>query len=139
MPDTQPITKNEHDTPYFSWTEALSVNHELIDADHRHIFALANRLHAAIALQSGDAIIGKTLQELIEYTRAHFTREEDYMRAVNFAGFEEHKLEHNFLIHKVINFHCQFMGGREELSVDVLEFLRQWLTQHIMHSDMKIG
>lgn len=125
-------------TAFFSWSDELSVGHQGIDADHQHIFDIANRLHRAIANDAGDTIIGDILYELIEYTQEHFRREESYMRTVQYEGLAAHRHEHNLLLHKVGQLHQEFLAGRENLGNDVLDFLREWLLDHIMHTDMEM-
>lgn len=130
---------NEHDSPYVSWTKELSIGHELIDADHQHIFDIANRLQAEMLEEPEYSIVGEVLVELIEHTGGHFMREEALMQAIQFPGYEKHKLEHDLLMEKVNDLHRQFMDGHSNLTVKVSEFLRKGLVLHILNSDMELG
>jgi hemerythrin len=132
-------TTDEVQSPYLSWTKDLSIGHELIDADHQHIFDTANRLQAEILEDPEHSIVGEVLVDLIEHTGGHFMREEALMQAIQFPGYEEHKLQHKMLMDKVNNLHRQFMNGRNNLSVEVSEFLRRSLVHHILNSDMELG
>jgi hemerythrin len=132
---------NDPDSLYVTWTEDLSVGHELIDADHQCIFDIANRLHTEIT-EDPDAeysIVGEVLVELIDHTGEHFKREEALMQEIGFAGYEGHKLEHALLMNKVNDLHRQFMDGRRNISIEVWAFLQKWLISHILNSDMELG
>lgn len=124
--------------PFFLWSDELSVGHQGVDADHQHIFDIANRLHRAIADEVGESIVGDILYELIVYTQEHFRREESYMLTIRYEGLAAHRHEHNLLLHKVGRLHQDYLAGRENLGIDVLDFLRQWLFDHIMHTDMEM-
>jgi hemerythrin len=136
---TSTTTDIKDESPYLSWTKDLSIGHELIDADHQHIFDTANRLQAEILEDPEHSIVGEVLVELIEHTGGHFIREEAFMQTIQFPGYEEHKLQHKMLMNKVNNLHRQFMDGRSNLSVEVSEFLRKWLVHHILNSDMELA
>lgn len=130
--------KNEYDSPYL-WTKDLAIGHELIDADHQAIFAIANKLQAEILEDPDYSIVGEVLVELIEHTGGHFMREEALMLEIQYPKYEEHQLQHKMLMTKVNDLHRQFMDGRKNLSVEVAEFLRKWMVHHITHSDKELG
>lgn len=44
-------------------------------------------------------------------------------------------LEHNTLTKQVIDFQAQFKEGNARLTVQLMNFLKQWLTDHILGSD----
>lgn len=130
---------NECGSPYLSWTDALAIGHAQIDADHQHIFDIANRLQAEILEPPEYSIVGEVLVELIEHTDAHFMREEAVMLARHFPGYEAHKREHQAMMQKVNELHRRFMDGHGNLSVEVSDFLRNWLVRHILSSDLELG
>lgn len=121
-----------------SWTDDLLTGHERIDADHRNIFDIAHRLEAEILAPPEHSCVGEVLVELIEYTGEHFLREEAIMRSIGFSGYDEHKREHDLLVQKVNALHRNFMDGNGDSSGEVLDFLRMWLTHHILHMDMEL-
>lgn len=121
-----------------TWTDELLTGHERIDADHRQIFDIAHRLEAEIQAQPEHSVVGEVLVELIDYTGEHFEREESLMQAIRFSGYEEHKREHDLLVQKVDQLHRQFMDGNGNSAGEVLDFLRKWLTRHILSLDMAL-
>ncbi|WP_136416502.1 MULTISPECIES: bacteriohemerythrin [Oxalobacteraceae] len=137
-------TTKESDSPYLTWTNELAIGHALIDADHQHIFDIANRLQAEISdAETAEppeySIVGEVLVELIEHTGGHFMREEALMQTIGYPLYEAHKREHDMLMEKVNHLHRQFMDGQNNLALEVSEFLRKWLVRHIFNSDMELG
>lgn len=135
-----PSPKNDLHSLQLAWTHDLAIGHELIDADHRHIFDTAMRLQAEIMEEEPEySIVGEVLVELIEHTGGHFQREEALMQEIRFPAYETHKREHTLLMEKVNDLHRQFMDGRTHIAVEVADFIRHGLVRHIMRSDMELG
>lgn len=127
--------------PYLAWTPDLAIGHTLLDADHQHIFRIANRLQNEI-LEQPDvecSVVGEVLVELIEHTGAHFAREESVMRAARFPCYREHKAQHDALMKKVDALHRQYMDGEIDIPGKVSHFLLQQLVPHILTTDMDVG
>ncbi|MBI4848457.1 MAG: bacteriohemerythrin, partial [Nitrospirae bacterium] len=85
-----------------TWEETMSVNVKEIDDQHKKLISLINELHEGI--QSGEEknILGDVLEELINYTRYHFSAEERRMKQFSYIGYLEHKIEHDDLTDKVM-------------------------------------
>ena len=132
-------TTSEFESPYRAWTQELAIGHDAIDADHQHIFEIANRLQAEILEDPDYSIVGEVLVELIEHTGGHFMREEALMQAINYPDIEKHQREHKMLMDKVNNLHRRFMDSRTSLSGEVADFLQKSMVRHIMNSDMDLG
>jgi hemerythrin len=124
---------------YFSWTDDLSVGNRFIDADHRQIINIINRLHDAMQERRGDEVLEKVLFDLMVYTKGHFQREEDHMKAIDFPGFAKHQREHQLLLEQLAALRQQFKDNPTHLSVLTAQFLHGWLTQHILGSDMELS
>jgi hemerythrin len=75
------------------------------------------------------------LDELIRYTETHFQTEERLMQTHRYPGIESHKLEHHMLVKKVADFQKEFDSGRTSVSIEVMNFLRDWLNGHILGTD----
>jgi hemerythrin len=57
------------------------------------------------------------------------------MRMYDYPDFVKHKLQHDELTKKVLKFQKDFEGGMASMTVQLLEFLRDWLEGHIRVSD----
>jgi hemerythrin len=120
----------------FEWNNNFSVGIGSVDAQHQNLFAIARELHGAMTSGQGKAAMGRILDRLIQYTAAHFAHEERLMRLADYPGLETHRSEHEALTRKVMELQREFAAGKSSISVQVLQFLRTWLQQHIQHSDL---
>jgi len=118
------------------WNSSLSVGIPSIDEQHKILLAMINDLHTASIEGHGAAVIGQTLAGLVRYTVEHFQYEERLFSQTNYAGAQEHILEHADLVLKVEEINTKFMGGAtESLSEETLKFLVTWLMNHTLGSD----
>jgi len=123
-----------------AWSADLAIGHEVIDADHRHIFDTARALQAEILeVEPAHSIVGAVLVGLIEHTGDHFAREEALMQETGFPGCEAHKREHALLMQKVNALHRRFMDGCPGMAAEVADFIEHGLVRHITKSDRELG
>ena len=121
------------------WDESLSVEGGEIDEDHRRLVDPFNIL--SLAVEEGDAAeyIDAVLEELISCTIWHFRHEERLMLMYKYDGIEAHKDEHSDLIDSVRELQQKFHKGNKLLTNEDIEYLEDWLTQHILGQDMRLG
>jgi hemerythrin-like metal-binding protein len=97
---------------------------------------MINSLHRAV--EKNDAAGAKrVLQELIEYTGYHFGTEEKFFDQHGYPETDAHKTIHKKLVDKVLAFKRKFDAGEEFLSQELLNFLKDWLVNHIGFTDRK--
>jgi hemerythrin len=120
-----------------TWNDSLSVNIREFDEHHKKIVGLLNDLFDAVSTRKGSSAIGPVLGELIDYTSYHFAAEEKLMNGHSFPWAAGHKLEHDALTAKVLDFQRQFTEGKAMVDLALLNFLKDWLTKHIMGTDKK--
>lgn len=121
------------------WQDRLSVHNDMIDGDHKHLIDLINNLHDAVTEGHGADKVGETLDELVIYTATHFKREEEAMQRTGYPDYEAHKRMHDDLVGKVLDYQKKHRAGDAGAPDQVLRFLKQWLTNHIMQIDTKLG
>jgi len=120
---------------FFDWKDNMSVGNQVIDVDHRKLIQYLNEMQEAMIAGHGKDIVGTILNRLVAYTHEHFAREELIWKSGHYAGFEKHKKEHGDLLKTVTEFKAKYDKGTIALSVDVMNFLRDWLKNHILKSD----
>ncbi|QLG89369.1 bacteriohemerythrin [Chitinibacter bivalviorum] len=118
------------------WNDALSVGIQEIDEQHKVLVNLLNELHDAIRQHHGREASVAILQRLADYTRIHFTVEESLMRILGYPDYEAHKGHHEDLIAQMNDLQERLNKG-EAISFELLHFLRNWLTNHIMEGDQR--
>jgi hemerythrin-like metal-binding protein len=123
----------------FKWSDDFALGNELIDSQHQRLFALLERLQQTLDSNTEkDAIIIATLEKLTDYTQQHFLEEERLMARINYPWFDQHKQQHDELIARVAALKEGFRSGKNPLSLELLVFLKDWLSNHILKEDTKI-
>jgi hemerythrin len=125
--------------PLLLWREDYSVGIRIIDSQHKRLVELLNAIYDASRVGKGRDVLGKSLAELVSYTFIHFGTEEDFMMIHGYPDYGAHKAEHEALAQKVIDFQREFESGKAALTAEVMLFLRDWLNDHILQTDRKIG
>lgn len=123
--------------PLITWNDSLSVHIKEFDEHHKKILKLLNGLFDAVSAKKGNAAIESVIGELVDYTRYHFAAEEKLMNKHSFPWVSGHEHEHKELIAKVVEFQKQFKEGKAMVDLSLLNFLKEWLTKHIMGTDKK--
>lgn len=82
-------------------------------------------------------MLGFILARLVQSTAGHFAHEERLMRLHDYQDLEAHKAQHDALTRQVLEFQAKFQAGQATMTVQVLQFLKNWLVEHIQGSDLK--
>jgi hemerythrin-like metal-binding protein len=120
----------------FEWKPEYSVKINTIDGQHQTLFGLARELSSAMDKGKGNTVMASVLDRLVSYTISHFKAEEDLMARYKYPRLAEHKAEHEALTKKVRALLAEMKAGRALLTIDVMDFLQDWLAKHIQRSDM---
>lgn len=121
----------------FTWSNKYSVEIQSIDKQHQKLFAMMNDLHDAMGSGKGRELAPAIVKRLVEYTRDHLTAEEGMMKRANYPDFASHKAEHDALNREVAKMARGIEDGNTVLSMDLQNFLREWLKTHILQRDMQ--
>ena len=120
-----------------TWNDSFSVGVQTIDSQHKVLFDIMNELHSAMMAGEARKVTGPLLGKLLEYTKTHFSTEEQMMTATEFPGLAAHKVQHGELIKQVNDYVARHEKGEVALNLHLLNFLRDWLTTHIHKEDME--
>ena len=124
---------------YIPWDESFKTGVASFDSDHRELVRLINELHSGLV--SGFTISEMTfiLDDLVRYTAVHFKREEELMDAHSYPDTARHKAEHADLVRQVSDFQDQLKQGKKFFTLQLMGFLKDWLINHILKTDMRYG
>ena len=122
-----------------AWSSMFSVGVKDIDDQHKRLVDMANALNDAMKAGHGKDAVGKILNDLVSYTQNHFAFEERLMDKHKYPMSPQHKQEHKDLVKTVGEFKAKFEKGDAALTSEVMTFLRDWLSKHIMNSDKMFG
>jgi len=118
-----------------TWDQSYSVSVRKLDEQHQKLFALLNALHDAMRQGKGQAIVQDTLRQLATYTVTHFRAEEELMRRANYPGLAPHQVEHQRFVARVNQLTQDLQTGRNVSSIEVVGFIKDWLSEHIRRTD----
>lgn len=118
------------------WTQVMSVGSITIDNQHKQLIALINKLGDAMQQGRGNDVMSEVLSELTDYTIKHFRYEESVFSASRYPHSELHKQKHTILVDQVKSIRTKVASGQSAVSISTLNFLKDWVTEHIMKTDM---
>lgn len=121
----------------YLWRDDYLIGHPEIDAQHQHLFALLDKLFTAVCSGTGAQVVEEVIDELVAYTRHHFVVEESLMRELNYPALEKHRQDHQQLLEAVNSKMTKLRRGEKVMSIDLLEFMNDWLCRHILSGDMQ--
>jgi hemerythrin len=122
--------------PFVEWTDEFSVGIDEIDHDHQRLLELLNDLYDALEADAGREIVGNVLEGLVFYVSYHFAHEEGLFLRTNYPGYKGHRRQHQALRVTIKEIQEGFqLGETDGLPQQVLEFLKNWLYEHILRSD----
>jgi len=122
-----------------TWSSKYSVGVQSMDGQHTVLFGLLNDLHSAMMKGQAQSMTAVLLRKLANYTHDHFTAEEAVMSAARYPDLAKHRIMHRELSKQVEEFAARFERGESTLNLHLLNFLRDWLTNHIQNVDHGYG
>jgi hemerythrin len=122
---------------YREWRPEYNVSVKAFNEDHKKLFGYLNELQRGLSSGLGVSSMGYIIKGLVDYTIEHFRREEILMGKYQYPEYEIHRDEHNKLLDEVGQFYSEFQEGKSTFSLELLSFLNEWVTDHILNTDMK--
>ena len=120
-----------------TWNESYSVGVKALDEQHKRLFVMLNQIHEAMSEGKGRVVVAQVMNDMVDYVRLHFTAEEKLLEKYSYPGLNEQKREHAAFIKKVAEMQQKMRDGNLTLSIEVSQFLRSWITDHILGIDKK--
>lgn len=122
---------------FVDWKESYSVKIADIDQQHRKLIDIINNLHEAMKTGGLPAKIAPIVDELVSYTQYHFKFEEKVLESAAYPATAEHKKAHQAMVAQVEDFRRQATVGKFSMPLKLMAFLKDWLTNHILETDMR--
>ena len=124
---------------FLQWQNELNIGVPEIDAEHRYLVALVNNLYEKISANSMEGNLTDTFVHLIRYVDRHFKNEEGLMQIAGYPALQEHQKQHESLEDRVSELAESYLTGGEHINAETMDFLKDWVTDHILKEDAKIG
>jgi len=120
---------------FVEWKDEYSVGIDSIDQQHKKLLNLINQLQTAVDYSTGEQFEREALDELVDYTKTHFTYEEGLMRDNDYPDFEAHKHQHAEMFDKVREVLAEYEKDHDTAMANAAEYLKEWLIKHINGTD----
>jgi len=135
--------KAVHDNPVMlAFSDKYCTGIDLIDKEHMRLFEILadlNELNREEFLSDKYDAIVDVVEELKDYTVKHFQDEERYMESIQYEGLAVQRNLHQSFIDKMDNIDLSDVDENQQAYIDVLiDFLANWLINHIMKMDQRI-
>ncbi len=120
---------------FLKWTEDLETSIPAIDREHKKLVGLINELYEAMREGKGNEMLGSIIGNLSRYTVTHFKNEEKIFEKFGYPQADNHIRLHQLFVKKVADFEEKFNSNKLSLTLEVLDFLKTWLADHIKGAD----
>lgn len=127
----------------YEFKEEYKTGIDFIDDQHKTLFEIADKTYNLLkndfAIDKFDKIVS-LIEELKNYTAFHFKAEEEYMESINYKRMFTQRIEHEAFIKKLHDVDLTKIDiNQDESIVLILQYLNDWLTEHILENDKFIG
>ncbi len=116
------------------WGPQYYIGLKLIDDQHKVLVNLINLTYKYFG-ENNRKKLKEVLKELLDYTVYHFGEEEVLFKRFEYEDYDNHKRIHESFIGKIRSFKEEFESGDATVSFEIIEFLKDWLINHILKTD----
>ncbi len=118
------------------WQDSYASGHPEIDAEHRMLFELANRImREAFASEPDHERLATAVSTLVEHVQQHFEHEERILEAHEFPGLAGHSKAHRHLLRRAREIEESIRSGASGTG-SLIEFLaRELVLRHMLTAD----
>jgi len=120
---------------FLQWKSEYSVGIDSIDQQHKKLVNLINQLQTAVKYSTGEEFEREALDELVGYTKTHFSYEEGLMEQNGYPDFDAHKAQHVKMIKQVEEVLAEYEKDSDTAMNNALNYLSDWLINHINGTD----
>lgn len=123
------------------WNQAFEIGVESVDNEHKTIVENFEKLYQLMRQGTGHAYYKELIDFLEDYVNTHFSNEEAFQKSIKYPGFNEHVRAHSWFKNQV-KLIAESVKDRSVENRDLIQinlFIRDWLTNHILIEDTKIG
>lgn len=121
----------------FAWKPEYSVNEAVLDSHHQKLFHILNSVYENVMNSTEVESILPELDELLAYTRCHFSTEEQYMREKGFPDIDAHIAMHREFTHSIEALRSRYHDNDLEVTKELIIVLGEWLLRHVLREDKK--
>lgn len=120
--------------PSLQWSDALHLDLPIMDDTHKEFVDMLGAVEEA----PEDQLLG-LWSHLIEHTRQHFSREDDWMVRTHFASCHCHSGQHHVVLQVMEEIGLRAAKGEMHLIKELSKELGQWFSQHAQSMDAALA
>jgi hemerythrin len=118
----------------FIWQDDYKIGHPTVDAQHQHLFDLANKI---VEAESSDTLT-HLFMLFYQHIREHFAAEEQLMKTYEYPAYIAHVAIHNRMLDR-LNEITQTIADQQWQSTNIRTFVSNWVLVHILEEDKLLG
>ncbi len=119
-----------------NWEPNMEVWIGIIDEQHKMLIDMINEAYSYF-MEWKELDIIDLEKKLWDYASYHFETEENLMNEISYPAKDEHLDEHFIFIWEISKIRWEW-NDDEEIAMNVIRFLTEWLCNHIFKIDMKL-
>ena len=126
--------------PVIEWVEALLVNVDEIDKQHRGIIETINDFHDALLYKKTSELGSartNVLDAMEEIVSTHFTTEEAFMAQIDYPDLNEHREKHKAFLEQLRQYKSDLQDGVILLNSELMKTLANWFVDHELEEDQR--
>ena len=123
--------------PLLQWSPEYSVNDEELDSHHQRLFHLLNAAYENVMDSLEVDCIHSIIEELSEYTKYHFSAEEQHMRENGFVELDDHIVKHREFAFTIEKLRTRYHDSDLEVARELIVVLGEWLLGHVLKDDRR--
>ena len=127
----------------YEFKEEFLTGIEMIDREHKRLFEIAENLYQ---LKCREYVTDKydhireILTELRDYTMTHFEHEQAYMKSISYKRMFSQLSQHDALRETICGWDLDAIDEDQDEAIgDMLNLITDWLVNHILNEDKRIG
>lgn len=126
------------------WNDTYMTGVKEIDEQHMILVHTLNEAHTTLKKDNKIETLEQITQDLLSYALYHFETEEELMQEYGFQevsedNAHEHLEQHRAFSEKVVGIRDGLKTETPIAPEELLDFLQQWLLNHILNTDMKLA
>lgn len=128
----------------FVWSQEFATGVPIIDDQHRVLIGMLNDASAKLTDQDPVDEYARIVTGLVSYAGYHFLTEERMIAEQGYdkeraAEADRHIAQHKAFTAKVTEVQQGLKAGQRIAKADLVKFLVDWLTDHILNTDKQFG
>ncbi len=122
-----------------SWCDEYNINVAQLDVQHKMLLRLVDNIHDAVEARVDKMDLKDLLVELVEFSRMHFSMEEQLMKKYDSPDLEKHQNEHGKLLQHLNELVTVVANGTHPAIYSDYDISADWALIHIAEQDNSLG